>query len=204
MQRIIIKIVKVLNHISRLCASFCYQCICYLIFYVNGVNNKSFRSLGIPYIHKSLKATISIGSNFRMNNGSKYSDSGLNGKCRIEVRDTAVLFIGDNVGMSDTTITCHEKIIIGNNVIIGVGSQIRDTDNHSLNPIDRLVGLDWKNKKTAPILINDNVFIGANSFILKGVIIGANSILGAGSVLTKNVPENEIWAGNPAKFIKKI
>ena len=139
-----------------------------------------------------------------MNNGVKYSDSGLNGKCRIEVRDNAVLTIGDNVGMSDATITCHEKITIGNNVLIGVGAQIRDTDNHSLNPQDRLTGLDWKNKKNAPIVIKDNVFIGAYSFILKGVTIGENSIVGAASIVTKDIPANEIWAGNPARKIKTI
>jgi len=137
-----------------------------------------------------------------MNNGAKYSDSGLNGKCRIEVRDNAILTIGNNVGMSDTTITCHEKITIGNNVLLGVGSQIRDTDNHSLNPQDRLTGLDWKNKKNAPILIKDNVFIGGYCFILKGVTIGENAIIGACSVVTKDIPANQIWAGNPARFIK--
>jgi acetyltransferase-like isoleucine patch superfamily enzyme len=147
-------------------------------------------------------AHVFIGENFKMNNGAKYSDAGLNGKCRIEVRDNAVLTIGNNVGMSDTTITCHEKITIGNNVLLGVGSQIRDTNNHSLNPQDRLTGLDWEKKKTAPIVIKDNVFIGANCFILKGVTIGENAIIGACSVVTKNIPANEIWAGNPIKFIK--
>ena len=51
--------------------------------------------------------------------------------------------------------------------------------------------------------IKDDVFIGAYSFVLKGVTIGNNSIIGACSVVTKNVPDNEIWAGNPAKFIRK-
>ena len=92
--------------------------------------------------------------------------------------------------------------MIGNNVIIGVGTQIRDTDNHSLNPFDRLNGLDWKNKKTQPIKIGDNVFIGTNTIILKGVEIGDNCIIAAGSVVTKSIPENEIWGGNPAKFLK--
>ena len=202
MQKLINKIYKGFNLLRFKKSSFISHLYCRLLFYLNGVENVSVKCNGRPRIHKSINATIRIGENFIMNNGSRYSDSGSNGKCRIEVRDTATLIIGDNVGMSDVTITCHERIIIGNNVLLGVGSQIRDTDNHSLNPNDRKTGLDWKNKKTAPIEIKDNVFIGAYAFILKGVTIGENSIVGAASVVTKNIPDNEIWAGNPAKCIK--
>ena len=58
--------------------------------------------------------------------------------------------------------------------------------------------------KTAEVKIGNNVFIGANTIVLKGVTIGDRSIIGAGSVVTKNIPEDEIWGGNPAKFIRKI
>jgi len=179
-----------------------YQILAYITFYSNGIKFTTLKSLGVPYVHISLGAKCIIGKDLLMNNSADYSDSGTNGKCRIEVRDKAFLLIGDNVGMSDVTITCHEKITIGNNVLLGVGAQIRDTDNHSLNPLDRLNGKDWLNKKTAPIIIKNNAFIGAYSFVLKGVTIGENSIVGAGSVVTKNIPDNEIWAGNPAKFLR--
>ena len=204
MQLIIIKLFKGLKLLRFKISAIAAHVYCNFLFYVNGVNVKSFKCLGIPYIHKSINATITIGKKLSMNNGARFCDSGLNGKCRIEVRDTAKLTIGDNVGMSDVTITCHEKITIGNNVLLGVGAQIRDTDNHSLNPNDRIKGLDWKNKRTAPIIIGNNVFIGAYSFILKGVSIGENSIIGAGSIVTKNIPSNQIWAGNSAKFIREI
>lgn len=179
------------------------QFIAYLILYSNGIVFSSFKCFGFPYIHISLKAKCFIGKNFILNNGVNFSDSGVNGKCRIEVRDNAILAIGDNVGMSDVTISCHQKITIGNNVLLGVGAHIRDSDNHSLNPMDWNTPKDWLNKKTAEIIIEDNVFIGAYSFILKGVTIGQNSVIGAGSVVTRSVPEGEIWAGNPAKFIRK-
>ncbi|HSC53212.1 MAG TPA: acyltransferase [Phnomibacter sp.] len=205
MQEILVRAFKVWKSCWSLIVSFYSKAACSIVFYLNGVKVKSFSSYGVPYIHISLNAKCSIGSNFKMHNGVKYSDSGLNGICRIEVRDVAILTIGDNVGMSDVTISCHEKITIGNNVLLGVGAQIRDTDNHSLNPQDRLNSIeDWNNKKTAPIIICQNAFIGAYSFILKGVTIGENSIIGAGSIVTKNVPDNEIWAGNPAKFIGKV
>ncbi len=204
MQRRIIIAYKIWKHLRLTLMAQVSNVYCKGIFYLNGIGANKIKCLGFPYVHVSLKAKCIIGRNFKMNNGARYSDSGLNGKCRIEVRETAVLSCGNNVGMSDVTITCHEKITIGNNVLLGVGSQLRDTDNHSLNPIDRLNGLDWKNKRTAPIIIGDNVFIGAYSIILKGVVIGNNSIIGAGSVLTKSVGENEVWAGNPARFIRKI
>lgn len=194
---------KVMIKVKKVFYTPYYQLHTLFKFYSNGVKFSSFRCSGLPYIHVSLKAKCCIGNNFKMNNGVKYSDSGVNGKCRIEVRDTAVLLIGDNVGMSDVTITCHEKITIGNNVLLGVGTHIRDTDNHSLNPKDWINGSDWINKKTAPIIINDNVFIGAYTFVLKGVTIGENSIIGACSIVTRSVPNNEIWAGNPAKFLRK-
>jgi acetyltransferase-like isoleucine patch superfamily enzyme len=61
---------------------------------------------------------------------------------------------------------------------------------------------DKKHAVKLKVIIEDNVFIGAHSTILKGVTIGKNSVIGACSVVTKNIPPNEIWAGNPAKFIK--
>ena len=60
------------------------------------------------------------------------------------------------------------------------------------------------NKKVAPVVIKHDAFIGAGSIILPGVTIGANSIVGAGSVVTKNIPDNQIWGGNPAKYIKDV
>lgn len=61
-----------------------------------------------------------------------------------------------------------------------------------------------KNKKKAKVIIEHDAFIGAGCIILKGVTIGACSVIGAGSVVTKSVPPYQVWAGNPAKFIKNI
>ena len=57
---------------------------------------------------------------------------------------------------------------------------------------------------SAPVVIQDDVFIGARSIILKGVTVGAGSVIGAGSVVTSDVESNTVVAGNPARWIKNI
>jgi acetyltransferase-like isoleucine patch superfamily enzyme len=87
--------------------------------------------------------------------------------------------------------------------MIGGGSKIYDTDFHSLSYIDRKSSFE-SNVLSKEIYIDDNVFIGAGSIILKGVRIGKNSVVGAGSVVRKNIPDNEVWFGNPAQFVRKV
>lgn len=53
-----------------------------------------------------------------------------------------------------------------------------------------------------PVEIKNNVFIGCNTIICKSIVVGENSVIGAGSVVTRDIPANEVWAGNPAKFLK--
>jgi len=55
---------------------------------------------------------------------------------------------------------------------------------------------------TQPIIVGDNVYFGVNTIVLPGVIIGSNCIIGAGSVVTKDIPDNSVFAGVPAKYIK--
>ena len=105
--------------------------------------------------------------------------------------------------LSSTAIVWHDQIEIGDNVNLGGNVVLYDTDFHSLDSKDRINRQeDIRGTKTKPVKIGNNVFVGAHSTILKGVSIGDNAMIGACSVVTKNVPENEIWAGNPAKFIK--
>ena len=80
-----------------------------------------------------------------------------------------------------------------------------DTDFHSLDPMQRKSpDTDRAGAGTAPIIIRENAFIGAASIILKGTVIGRNSVIGAGSVVTGNVPDGQLWAGNPARFIRQL
>lgn len=139
-----------------------------------------------------------------MNNGVKGNPIGYYERCTFFVDRGATLCIGDNVGISQAALVAIADITIGDNVKIGGGVQVFSSDFHSLDSRVRASDEDMQNRKSAPVRIGNGVFIGARSIILKGVVIGDNSIIGAGSVVTKSVPENEIWAGNPARFIRKI
>lgn len=146
---------------------------------------------------------IIFGNYLLINSGFKYNPIGGQSFTSIVVEKTGVLEIKENVGISNSSIYCKKKITIEDNVLIGGDCKIYDTDFHSVYNKDR------KNKpetgvNCAPVLIKSGVFIGAGSVILKGVVVGENSVIAAGSVVSKTIPDNEIWGGNPAKFIKII
>lgn len=176
----------------------------FVLFKCNNVYFNRFYSNGIPYIMVAREGKLVIGNNFAMNNGIKGNPIGSYRRCTFFVDRNAELIIGDNVGISQTALICHKSIKIGNNVKIGGGVSIYDTDFHSLDSEIRKSKDDIKNRVEKAVVVKDNAFIGAHSLILKGVTIGENSIIGAGSVVTKSVPDNQIWAGNPAKFIRNI
>ncbi len=163
-----------------------------------GKGIKSFGAIPLLRINKSA-GRIHIGNNCIFNN---FNGVGWYCKCSLWVRNQAELFIDDNCGFNGVTISVSEKIIIGKNVKIGGGTRIFDTNFHPLDYMKRRYSNEGT--KTAPVIIEDDVFIGTNCIICKGVTIGAKSIIAAGSVVTKSIPSGEIWGGNPALFIKKI
>jgi acetyltransferase-like isoleucine patch superfamily enzyme len=160
---------------------------------------------GRPVIHVGKGGQMSLGKAFRMNNGLKYNRIGRQAPCQFIVAADAKLQIGDHVGMSHSAIVCKNEISIGNHVTIGGNVVIYDTDFHSLDPeLRQDAVLDQENVVSRPVHIEDYVFIGAHSTILKGVRVGRGAIIGACSVVARDIPEGEIWAGNPAAFIRKV
>lgn len=171
----------------------------YITFFMNDVKcDFGLMSRGKIYINND-DGKIEIGKNARLNSGRWTNPVGNGNKIWMQIGKNASLYIGDDVGISNVEITCFQKIVVGNRVMIGSGTQIYDTDFHSLNAKYRW---DLSYAKTAPIIIEDDAFIGANVTVLKGVTIGKGSVVGAGSVVTKSILPNQIWAGNPARYIK--
>lgn len=162
-----------------------------------GNNIKTFN--GIPAIVVSIKSScVVFGNNVLFNN---FNDAGWYSKCSIWVREGGRLVVGNNTGFNGVLVYSSNSITIGENVKIGGGTRIFDTDFHSLNAEVRR-GLDDE-AVSKPIVIEDDVFIGTSCIICKGVTIGHNSIIAAGSVVVKDIPANEVWGGNPARFIRK-
>lgn len=127
-------------------------------------------------------------------------------------KDGAHLVVGKNTYIGGATISCAQKISIGNNVQIAWGVVLIDHNSHSLDyrvrrndlPDQKSGTKDWDQVSIKDIDIGDDVWIGLNSIVLKGVKIGNGAIIGAGSVVTKDVLAMTVVAGNPAIQIKTL
>ena len=135
--------------------------------------------------------------------------------CSFSVGAKGRVAIGDFTLLNGALIMCEDQIEIGSHCLISWNVGIADSDFHPLDPAQRLVDAQalapyFKDRperpvlKTAPVKIGDNVWIGMNAVILKGVSIGQNSVVAAGAVVTKSVPENTVVAGNPAVAVKTL
>jgi acetyltransferase-like isoleucine patch superfamily enzyme len=183
-----------------------YKCFNILKFKCKGVVfGKKLRVSGNMNLVIEKNSKIIIGDNFNLISGRMYNSIGRNiGSC-LRADDEAEISIGNNVGMSNVSIWAKIKIEIGNNVKIGADTIVADSDMHSLDYMQRRsLNEDVFNAKKKAIKIGNDVFIGTRSIICKGVQIGDRAIVGAGSVVACNIPSDEIWGGNPVKFIKKI
>lgn len=175
-----------------------------LIFALEGVAwGKGWRIYGVPIVQRHRQSRICIGDNLQLRSSLLSNPLGPYHPVMITTwQSDAVINIGDNFGMTGGVLCAAQKIEIGNYVIIGANSLITDTDFHPL---------DWQMRRTrpqkartAPVIIEDDVFIGMECLILKGVIIGRGSVIGAGSIVTRSVPPNVIAAGNPARVLRQL
>jgi acetyltransferase-like isoleucine patch superfamily enzyme len=114
--------------------------------------------------------------------------------------------------------TCKGSILIGNHVLVGPGARLQSAtrielhDNVMLASNVLITDADWHDLHdrlsvpggTAPVILHENAWIGDSSIICKGVTVGQNSVVGAGSVVTRDVPDNCVAAGNPARVISEL
>jgi len=176
-----------------------YNCVVLKYKRINYGNN--LRINGRIYCHSDSEKGIIIGDNVRINSSLKSNPIGGPTKTILYTRGNGCIKIGHNVGISNTSIFSEASIFIEDDVLIGGGCKIYDTDFHWLDYKERM---NISGSISKRVTIKKGAFIGAHTIIIKGVTIGNHSIIGAGSVVTKDVPNNEIWAGNPAKYIRKV
>ena len=159
---------------------------------------KDSKFLGRCYFKKYPGTQIIIGDHCTFLSKKNANLIGINRPCMFSTLHSsykAVIHIGNNCGFSGTVVAAFKHISIGNNVRCGANTLITDSDWH----LD-----DYRSGEPQDVNIEDNVWLGVNSVILKGVTIGANTIIGANSVVTKNIPANVIAAGNPCRVIKPL
>jgi acetyltransferase-like isoleucine patch superfamily enzyme len=130
---------------------------------------------------------------------------GENGSCKV----------GDFTLLNGALIMADERIEIGAHCLVSWNVGIADSDFHPIEAAQRRIDTMalapfYKNRpprpplRTAPVVVKDNVWIGMNAIVLKGVTIGENAVVAAGSVVSKDVPPNVVVAGNPAVIVKQL
>lgn len=170
--------------------------LCRVNMLVQGINfgkNVSFRGMAILF--RSPGTLISIGDNCTFNSNSRFNFRGINHCCILQTAKEGSIEIGKNCGFSGVSIVSSIGVKIGNNVLCGTNVMIGDRNDHEdIYP--------WF--KPTRIEIGNNVWIGMNSVIMKGVTIGNNVIIGSNSLVTKDIPPNVIAVGSPCKPINQM
>lgn len=178
------------------------RCVRAVLFRLHHVEvSSSAKFSGVPKFVG--EGRVILGEDCFVASGPRANVIGGDVRCAFCVTDGAVIRIGAHSGISNSTIVCNVSVTIGEYVMIGGGCKIYDTDFHSVIFEQRTADVDT-GIKAEPVVIEAGAFIGAHCIILKGVTIGARSVVGAGSVVTRDIPPLEIWAGNPARFIKRV
>ncbi len=164
---------------------------------------RRLRVRGPIRLHCHRTGAIRIGDDCRIQSG--FAGNAVGGSTRMAfwVGPGATLEVGSGVGLSNSTIVCLESVTIGDEALLGGGSAVYDTDFHSLDPDERSRPGN-PGARTAPVRIGRRAFVGGHSVLLKGTTIGEGAVVGAGSVVRGEVPPGQVWAGNPARFVRAL
>lgn len=173
-----------------------------LLFRLAGIPwGSAWRLYGLPIVQRHRASQMILGNSLELRSTWRSNPLGPTHPVILSTRRAgASLIIGKGFGMTGGSLCADQSITIGDHVIVGANTTIIDTDFHPLDPAARLS--DPANGATAPIVIEDQVFIGMNCLVLKGVRIGVGSVIAAGSVVTHDIPPGVIAAGSPAKAVK--
>lgn len=164
---------------------------------------RRLRATGPILLRLHPEGRLVIGDDCTLHSGFAFNPVGGASRLAIWVGKSGSLVIGDNVGISNATLVAMADVRIGNDVRIGGGASVYDTDFHSLDLVGRLASPD-KGVRRSPVNFSRGAFVGGHAIVLKGSTLGEGAILGAGAVLAGTIPAGEIWAGNPARRIALV
>jgi len=159
--------------------------------------------VSLPFVRKHRTSSIEIGDYVTIRNKTAENPAGATHRCVLVTGPQARLYIGKHVGVSGAVVYCTTEIVIEDHVNIGVGVKIYDTDFHPIDARARRAG-DKTQIRSAPVRIGADAWIGAEALILKGVTIGKRAIVGARAVVTKDVPDDCVVAGVPARVVRRL
>lgn len=166
--------------------------------------------VGVARFARCRASNIEIGSHGRFLSAVVSNFHGLNRPCMLStLKPGAALIVGRDVGMSGTVVCCATRVKIGDRVMLGANTTITDTDSHPIDYRMRFPNVYGEAPEavetavsSAPVIIEDDVFVGMHTLILKGVTIGRGTVIGAGSVVSRSLPAYCIAAGNPARPLR--
>ena len=156
------------------------------------------KCVGLPRIERTAKGRIEVGKGCCLRSARCSNPVGVFHPVQLATIGAGRIVLGDGCGVSGSVLVAENSITLGRRVMIGAGCIVIDSDCHSLDVDSRARG---ERGKTAPVVLEDDVLLGINVLVLKGVRIGAGTVVGAGSVVTGDLPAGVIAAGNPARVV---
>jgi acetyltransferase-like isoleucine patch superfamily enzyme len=164
---------------------------------------QDWKIFGRPIIQRHRGSRIALGDGLTLRSWPRSNPLAPTAPVVLSTRraDT-VIEIGDDCGFTGTTLVAADRVVISDRVLVGGNASIVDFDFHPLTPEARAENINAGT--AAPIVIEDDVFVGVDALILKGVTVGEGAVVGAGSVVTQDVSPRTVVAGNPATVVRTL
>jgi acetyltransferase-like isoleucine patch superfamily enzyme len=183
--------------IASLFHTFIYKCS------GNIVVEGKLRVFGRPLVDIRYGSELILGDNVILNSRNRGYHLNMHSPVKLFAdKYGAVIRIGENSRIHGSCLHAGESITIGRNCLIAANCQIFDGSGHDLS-FDNVSARIYTVGSTKPVVIEDNVWLGANVIVLPGVTIGFGAVVAANSVVTKNVPQSSLVGGNPAVVISQ-
>ena len=187
------------------------KCFIIMTVYTNVKFSGRVKIMGkLPYFKLPNEGKLFFANNVTLNSDFKNSNTALTYRCKFVTGYFGEIHVGENTMFNGACVVSYRKVTIGKNCQVASSTLITDTDFHPVDSKEREKQVSgdkysFDSVMKSEIVIGDNVWIGWNSTVLKGVVIGSNSIVAAGSVvLAGNYPPNAVIAGNPARVVKRL